>query len=88
MGHYGSIRGTVYAAAPAGSIFITVYSIWHRRPPSSGHRLRNMLKYIYWRMVLPQRDWIIEPDFDLDDLNDLENASYVAPRPVQEGLRD
>ena len=88
MAHYGNISWSEHTAAPAGSIFITVYSIWHRRPPSSGHGLRNMLKYIYWRMVPPQRDWIIEPDFDLDDLNDLENASYGALRPVQEQLRD
>ena len=24
-----------------------------------------MLKYNYWRTVLPQRDWIIEEDFEL-----------------------
>jgi hypothetical protein len=45
MGHYGHIRGAVYAAAPAGSIFITVYSIWHRRSASTASGIRNMLKY-------------------------------------------
>jgi hypothetical protein len=64
MGHYGHIRGTVYAASPAGSIFITIYSIWHRRSASTAHGIRNMLKYNYWRTAPPQRDWIVEPDFD------------------------
>ena len=66
MGHYGSIRGAVKTAAPAGSIFITVYSIWHRRSASTAKGLRNLLKYCYWRTVPPQRDWILEPGFDLD----------------------
>ena len=26
--------------------------------------VRNLLKYQYWRTVEPERDWIIEPDFD------------------------
>lgn len=64
MGHYGSIRGGVKTIAPAGSIFLTVYSIWHRRSASIACNIRNMLKYCYWRTVPPQRDWIIEPDFD------------------------
>jgi hypothetical protein len=64
MGHYGNIRGTYHAAAPAGSIFITIYSIWHRRSVSTVTGLRNLLKYNYFRMSPPQRDWIIEPDFN------------------------
>jgi len=71
MGHYGSIRGTYYAVAPAGSIFITVYSIWHRRSASSVPGLRNLLKYNYWRLSPPERDWIVEPDFDF------ANADYA-----------
>ena len=64
MGHYGSIRATVHTTAPAGSIFITVYSIWHRRSKSTATGVRNMLKYCYWRTLPPKRDWIIEPDFE------------------------
>lgn len=64
MGHYGGIRGGVKTAAPAGSIFITVYSIWHRRAASTASEVRHMLKYNYWRTVPPARDWICEPDFD------------------------
>ena len=64
MGHYGTIRGAELTAAPAGSIFITVYSIWHRRSKSTATGWRNMLKYIYWRTTAPKRDWIVEPDFE------------------------
>ena len=64
MQHYGSVRGTVHTAAPAGSIFITAYPIWHRRSKSTAQGMRNMLKYCYWRMEPPRRDWIVDPDFD------------------------
>ena len=89
MGHYRSISWAVHTAAPAGSIFLTVYSIWHRRPPSTAPGIRNMLKYVYWRMAPPEHDWIVEPDFNLDDLNDLENTHYHGQRPpVPEQFRD
>ena len=89
MGHYRSISWAVHTAAPAGSIFLTVYSIWHRRPPSTAPGIRNMLKYLYWRMAPPEHDWIVEPDFNLDDLNDLENTHYRGQRPpVPEQFRD
>ena len=90
MGHYGNISWSERTAAPAGTIFITVYSIWHRRSASSAHGVRNMLKYLYWRMVPPKRDWKIEPDFNFDDLNDLENISYgdKAMRPSHEQFRN
>ena len=65
MGHYGSVRGAVNTPAPAGSIFLTVYSIWHRRSASAAHGIRNLLKYCYWRKEPPRRDWIIDPDFDM-----------------------
>ncbi|MEE2658755.1 MAG: hypothetical protein VX733_09650 [Candidatus Latescibacterota bacterium] len=65
MGHLNAIRGVASTAAPAGSIFITVYQIWHRRGPAKAKALRNMLKYVYWRTKPPQRDWIREDDFDL-----------------------
>ena len=83
MGHYGRIRGSYLAAAPAGSIFITVYSIWHRRSQSTAVGLRNNLKYNYWRTAPPRRDWIIEPDFDMatadyriGDFMSLERPTY------------
>jgi hypothetical protein len=64
MGHYDRIRGAILTEAPAGSIFITAYNIWHRRSRSTGTGLRNMLKYCYWRMTPPVRDWIVDPNFD------------------------
>lgn len=79
MGHYGTIRGMVYTAAPAGSIFITVYSIWHRRTASTGQGIRNLLKYNYWRTVTPERDWVTEPDFDVASARfDLTAPTYRA----------
>lgn len=54
----------VSTAAPAGSIFITAYPILHRRSHATGRGVRHLLKYNYWRTVPPQRDWIIEADFD------------------------
>ena len=64
MFHLDGIRGAIPTAAPAGSIFITVYHIWHRRGPSTASGIRNLLKYFYWRTTPPKRDWIIEPEFD------------------------
>ena len=81
MSHYGHIRGAVKTAAPAGSIFITVYCIWHRRSASTAHGIRNMLKYCYWRTTPPTRDWIIEPDFDLRTAPySVDGTSHHAPR--------
>jgi hypothetical protein len=76
MAHYGQIRGAVYAAAPAGSVLLTVYSIWHRRSASTAPGLRNLLKYNYWRTAPPTRDWIIEPGFDP------RTADYTLPGPA------
>lgn len=64
MGHYGNLRHGVKTVASAGSIFLTVYSIWHRRSVSTAQGVRNLLKYNYWRTSAPARDWVIEPDFD------------------------
>ena len=65
MAQYGRIKGSKLVEAPAGSICITTYPIWHRRSESTGTGARNNIKYNYWRMVNPERDWIIEPEFDL-----------------------
>jgi len=69
MAHLNNIRGAMMTAAPAGSIFITVYNIWHRSSPVYCDGIRHMLKYVYWRTTPPQRDWIIEPDFDFAHVN-------------------
>ena len=64
MGHLRSVKTAVSTTAPAGSIFLTVYSIWHRKPRSTATGVRNLIKYNYWRTAAPRRDWIIDPDFD------------------------
>lgn len=64
MAHLGQLRGTVYAAGSAGSILLTVYSIWHRRSAGVKPGLRNLLKYNYWRTTAPARNWLVEPGFD------------------------
>ena len=65
MQHYRSFRGAVSTAAPAGTIFITAYNIWHRRSPSTAKGVRNLLKYWYVRTTPPRRDWLVQPDFPL-----------------------
>ena len=64
MGHIRSVKTTESTVAPAGSIFITVYSIWHRKGKSTWTGFRNLIKYNYWRTATPRRDWIVDPDFD------------------------
>ena len=73
MAHLGNIRDAISTTAPAGSIFLTIYHIWHRRGTSTQVGTRNLLKYFYWRTALPQRDWVIEPEFDF------ATASYTGP---------
>ena len=69
MGHLTGIRGAVATTAPAGSIFITAYQIWHRRGEATGTGMRNLLKYFYWRNRPSTRDWIVEDDFDFATVN-------------------
>lgn len=49
---------------PAGSFVVHFHSILHRRKGSTAKGRRYMLKYDYWRTVPPERDWIIESDFN------------------------
>ena len=65
MGHYGRIRGSHELVASAGTVVLTVYSIWHRRAASTATGVRHNLKYCYFRTTPPKRDWITEADFDL-----------------------
>ena len=57
-------HGGVLTTAPAGSVFITIYSVLHRGTKSTASGMRNLLKWSYWRTVPPKRDWIHELDFD------------------------
>lgn len=65
MAHYGRLAGTASTTAPAGTIFITDYAVWHRATAKPSPATRNLLKYNYWRTVAPKRDWIIDPAFDM-----------------------
>ena len=64
MTQYGSIRQAIQTVAPAGSIFITHYSMWHRAMSSTASGIRNLLKYNYRRTSVPKRDWIVDPQCD------------------------
>lgn len=68
LAHYGQIRGTVDTRAPAGSLFVTAYGIWHRRMRSTSSSIRNLLKFWYVRTRAPQRDWIRSDDFSVTDV--------------------
>jgi len=81
MAHLGTLRGTVSTAGPAGSIFLTVYSIWHKRSaatsgPRGRSKFRNLLKYNYWRTEPPRRDWIVEGDIDFNVIDFNPPAGY------------
>ena len=69
MSHLSAVRGAQPLVSPAGTIFITDYSIWHRRTAKTQEGVRNMLKYCYWRTQPPARDWIVEPDFDFSSVD-------------------
>jgi len=73
MDHYDRIAGSFMSEAPAGSIWITAYTIWHRRPKATGSGVRDMLKYNYFRQSAPTRDWIKEANFDP------KTADYATP---------
>ena len=77
MSHYGSIRKSVFTAAPAGSIFITHYSIWHRASTSTASGIRNLLKYNYWRTAAPERDWIVNPEIDFTQIKFRPDVSLL-----------
>ena len=62
--HFGHLAGQVQTIAPAGSVFFTHYSIWHRQGGKTDTSVRNMLKWMFWRTAPPRRDWIIDPEFD------------------------
>ncbi len=62
--HFGHLAGQVATVGPAGSVFFTAYSIWHRQSEKVDSSTRNVLKWVTWRTVPPKRDWIIGNDFE------------------------
>ena len=69
MTQYGCIRQAVQTVAPAGSIFITHYSIWHRATPSTASGIRNLLKYNYRRTAAPRHDWVADLQCDFTKID-------------------
>jgi len=71
LAHLHDIRGAQLVAGPAGTIFITVYQIWHRRAPANTDKegIRHLLKYNYYRTAPPQRDWLRNASFDFGTAN-------------------
>ncbi len=61
---FGHLAGQMTTVAPTGSVFVTAYSIWHRQPQKIDQSTRNLLKWMYWRTELPERDWRADPNFD------------------------
>ena len=62
--HFGHLAGQVATVGSAGSVFFTAYSIWHRQSEKIESSTRNVLKWIAWRTVPPQRDWVTDSNFD------------------------
>jgi hypothetical protein len=63
--------GCKLMASGAGTVFITHYSLLHRRAlaaPNGPECTRNMLKFCYWRQTPPRRDWLPSPaaEFSLE----------------------
>ena len=65
LDHFGQLAGQVMTTGPAGTVFVTAYSVWHRQSPKVDDSLRNLLKWEFWRTTAPKRDWIVDPNFDL-----------------------
>ena len=74
-----SVRDSILTVSPAGTIFVTVYSIWHRRSASTATGIRNNLKYNYWRTAEPCRDWNTDSEFSFSwQLNEFPGLSVRA----------
>lgn len=65
LDHFGHLAGQVTTIGPAGTVFVTAYSIWHRQSQKADDSVRNLLKWEFWRTSAPKRDWIKDPNFDL-----------------------
>ncbi len=88
MDHYQGIADTLHTAAPAGSIFVTIYHLWHRTGASTATGIRNLLKYWYTRTVEPQRDWIVEDDFDIESTYNMRAGHHDCGREMHRTFND
>ena len=78
LDHFGHLAGQAATVAPAGSVFFTAYSIWHRQSEKIDQSTRNLLKWEFWRTVPPKRDWIVDSDFDFAGADYSYTNSYFA----------
>lgn len=88
MGHYTGIRGAFPTTAPAGSIIVCFYNIWHRKGVATAAGIRNLMKYHYVRTVPPERDWIIEPDFNVEQIYNMRQGHYFYAREGHRAFND
>ncbi len=75
MKHVGKTRSEILAASPAGTVVITHYPILHKRTTATATGIRHMFHYHYWRTTPPNRDWIIDPGFDVESTEFKPDAS-------------
>ena len=78
MQHFGHLAGQIQTNGPAGSVFFTHQSIWHRQAVKTDQSVRNLLKWSYWRTVPPKRDWIADPDFRFSRADFSLDSEYFA----------
>ena len=76
--HFGHLAGQVQTNGPAGSVFFTHQSIWHRQAVKTDQSVRNLLKWSFWRTVPPKRDWIADPDFNVSRADFSFDSKYFA----------
>ena len=77
LDHFGHLAGQAATVAPAGSVFFTAYSIWHRQSEKVDQSTRNLLKWEFWRTVPPKRDWIVDSNFDFASADYSYTNSYL-----------
>ena len=68
--HTGPLPRGKLLTGRAGTICITDYPLLHRRTASSAQgRVRNLIKYNYFRVSPPTRDWLTFPQWDMSAAN-------------------
>ena len=76
LGRIKSLKHSRLTVAPPGTIFLTIYSVLHRRSNSTYPGIRDNLKYNYWRTTEPRRDWVVEPDVNLSWLSNMNSPLF------------
>ena len=76
LGRIKSLKHSRLTISPPGTIFLTIYSVLHRRSNCTYEGVRDNLKYNYWRTTEPRRDWIVEPDVNLSWLSNMDSPLF------------